>query len=274
MRARRGFTLMEMLIVTAVIAILVAIAIPTFTASLEKARSAACAANRRSLKGLLTTAWMLDGKDGREGVEATYQAQGGNFTCPDGGKISYQLMANGQVVVSCSRHAPTGASTAEEYLSLLSGISNIAVSKLSDKNLNKTYADLAAYFRAYLQYKNRTSGSIDSEADSSVAPVAGQVRTYLETEYPGVDFTSGSWRIYYQDTNRDGTPEQYYYLWSSTNVAKLTAGTAVTVTRYDVLTKAYEQTDKATVSSLTVSGRSYRILSLDKVSSGDWTAVS
>ena len=34
----KGFTLMEMLIVVAIIAILVAIAIPTFTKQLEKAR--------------------------------------------------------------------------------------------------------------------------------------------------------------------------------------------------------------------------------------------
>ena len=37
----KGFTLMEMLIVVAIIAILIAIAIPTFTAQLEKAREAA-----------------------------------------------------------------------------------------------------------------------------------------------------------------------------------------------------------------------------------------
>ena len=44
----KGFTLMEMLIVVAIIAILIAIAIPTFTAQLEKARQAADIANSRS----------------------------------------------------------------------------------------------------------------------------------------------------------------------------------------------------------------------------------
>ena len=43
-----GFTLMEMLIVVAIIAILVAIAIPTFTGQLEKAREATDLANLRS----------------------------------------------------------------------------------------------------------------------------------------------------------------------------------------------------------------------------------
>ena len=45
---KKGFTLMEMLIVVAIIAILVAIAIPTFTGSLDKARQAADEANIRA----------------------------------------------------------------------------------------------------------------------------------------------------------------------------------------------------------------------------------
>lgn len=44
----KGFTLMEMLIVVAIIAVLVAIAIPTFTSSLNKAKTATDAANIRA----------------------------------------------------------------------------------------------------------------------------------------------------------------------------------------------------------------------------------
>ena len=47
-RGYKGFTLMEMLIVVAIIAVLVAIAIPVFTAQLNKARIEADAANIRS----------------------------------------------------------------------------------------------------------------------------------------------------------------------------------------------------------------------------------
>ena len=45
---KKGFTLMEMLIVVAIIAILVAIAIPTFTGQLEKSRQATDLANVRA----------------------------------------------------------------------------------------------------------------------------------------------------------------------------------------------------------------------------------
>ena len=44
----KGFTLMEMLIVVAIIAILIAIAIPTFANQMEKAREAADIANIRN----------------------------------------------------------------------------------------------------------------------------------------------------------------------------------------------------------------------------------
>ena len=46
---KKGFTLMEMLIVVAIIAVLVAIAIPTFSNQLEKSREATDAANIRAL---------------------------------------------------------------------------------------------------------------------------------------------------------------------------------------------------------------------------------
>ena len=45
----KGFTLMEMLIVIAIIAVLIAIAIPIFTSQLEKSREATDEANIRSL---------------------------------------------------------------------------------------------------------------------------------------------------------------------------------------------------------------------------------
>jgi len=55
---KKGFTLMEMLIVIAIIAILIAIAIPTFTAALEKSRQKTDLANARALKSLVVSQYM------------------------------------------------------------------------------------------------------------------------------------------------------------------------------------------------------------------------
>ena len=58
MRNKKGFTLMELLIVVAIIAILAAIAIPTFSSSLTKAKNAADEANARSLYAAVAMDYM------------------------------------------------------------------------------------------------------------------------------------------------------------------------------------------------------------------------
>ena len=57
----KGFTLAELLIVVAIIAVLVAIAIPVFTTQLEKAREATDLANVRSAYAEVVTAYLGDG---------------------------------------------------------------------------------------------------------------------------------------------------------------------------------------------------------------------
>ena len=71
-RSDKGFTLMEMLIVVAIIAVLVAIAIPVFTSQLENSREAADAANIRSAYAEVS-AKALDNP--KEDVTATVEKQ-------------------------------------------------------------------------------------------------------------------------------------------------------------------------------------------------------
>lgn len=81
MKNKKGFTLMEMLIVVAIIAILIAIAIPTFASSLNKARVATDEANIRAgyasvMADVLTNEGENSGETGQPAKEYTLKVDG------------------------------------------------------------------------------------------------------------------------------------------------------------------------------------------------------
>ena len=73
---KKGFTLAELLIVVAIIAVLVAIAVPIFTGQLEKAREATDAANIRTAYAVATVAAMEKGADVYAEVKLTQTQDG------------------------------------------------------------------------------------------------------------------------------------------------------------------------------------------------------
>lgn len=100
---KKGFTLMEMLIVVAIIAVLVAIAIPVFNSALTKSKEAADVANVRALYaewqvGILTEnkgipadkAAFLAGPDGNGTTEFTF-----NYAEGENAKLTYTKDAKG-----------------------------------------------------------------------------------------------------------------------------------------------------------------------------------
>lgn len=84
---KKGFTLAELLIVVAIIAVLVAIAIPIFTTQLEKSREATDAANIRDYYAEIATVLVTGELDATNttvtlsgGKTATYAASTGTYT--------------------------------------------------------------------------------------------------------------------------------------------------------------------------------------------------
>ncbi len=78
---KKAFTIMEMLIVVAIIAVLVAIAIPTFTSSLTKAKEAADVANVRAAYAEIQIDYLTNG--------TPYPTDKTNFlTKVEGGKLN------------------------------------------------------------------------------------------------------------------------------------------------------------------------------------------
>lgn len=88
----KGFTLAELLIVVAIIAVLVAIAIPVFTSQLEKSREATDLANIRSAISAVTMQFLDNGKATDLDVDAK-QTQENWQTGPNGNDTSINLTA-------------------------------------------------------------------------------------------------------------------------------------------------------------------------------------
>lgn len=64
LKNKKGFTLAELLVVVAIVAVLVAISIPIFTSQLEKARESTDVANMRAAKAEAVTEYLSNEKTG------------------------------------------------------------------------------------------------------------------------------------------------------------------------------------------------------------------
>jgi prepilin-type N-terminal cleavage/methylation domain-containing protein len=93
MRNKKGFTLMELLIVVAIIAILVAVSIPIFTSQLEKAREQTDIANMRAAKSLAVATYLTGGT-------ATNVTLASGATNVEGGFTANYDAANGVLVTT------------------------------------------------------------------------------------------------------------------------------------------------------------------------------
>lgn len=74
---KKGFTLAELLVVVAIIAILVAVSIPIFTGKLEEARKSTDAANVRAAKAAIVTEYLSDKTKITSGTGYYYDAKNG-----------------------------------------------------------------------------------------------------------------------------------------------------------------------------------------------------
>ena len=99
---KKGFTLMEMMILVAIIAILIAIIIPTIKGALERANAAADEANLRAYYAEVMANAVLEGKDPvapKDGNKITVSGVEYTLHCTASFTASFKV-ENGQLIIT------------------------------------------------------------------------------------------------------------------------------------------------------------------------------
>ena len=110
---KRGFTLAELLITVAILAIVVAVSIPMLNSHLDEAKESVCLTNRTSFEQALTIQQMMHKNNPSwavTGLPSYFEAHKEEYKCPSDGSYSLEMTTAGELVVKCSVH---GASTSE-----------------------------------------------------------------------------------------------------------------------------------------------------------------
>ncbi len=242
---KKGFTLIELIIVIAILAILAAILIPNMIGYLDKAKEGTCIANvdtaRRNAvswfglkqgyekspadKSALLDEVMQDSFGGKA-QKIRDNVYGG--LCPSGGEYVFVYSEAGMPSCSCSVHQQAKKQDVDHIKELWS------IQKVKD------------YFS-----KKAAGSSLDSTA-SHAAAIAPDINRVMQQQF-GVDPATVSWRIYKVGTN------DYIIYWTNTNVGGVNVGERCTVTRYYTKTDT-AQTGTAPVQSKTTEGSTYHII--------------
>lgn len=107
-RSEKGFTLIEILIVVFIISLILAIAVPNYTKSTEKAQEELCRNTRKMAEASLSLYILDKKKNGTSGITFQELIDEGYLKeeplCPSGGTYTIGTGQNGTPVIQCSIH--------------------------------------------------------------------------------------------------------------------------------------------------------------------------
>lgn len=228
---KNGFTLMEMLIVIAIIAVLIAVAIPVFASQLEKAREATDLANVRSAYAQVSTEALLG--DSEATVTVNLKQKQADWQSVDpvniGGIVHSKSQGDTKNWIGVA--APNGTcvvSYKEDYGIILtwSGKADPSISKYPF-NTNETDFFSPLYRTDFWQdMRNNTNFEFDSRClDSKYVPsITAEINKLNNSLLQQPDCT---WA--YLGDGREGQKANRYLFWTSLDTDKVGAGKEIPV---------------------------------------------
>ena len=229
---KNGFTLMEMLIVVAIIAVLIAVAIPVFASQLEKAREATDLANVRSAYAQVSTEALLG--DSEATVTVNLKQKQADWQSVDpvniGGIVHSKSQGDTKNWIGVA--APNGTcvvSYKEDYGIILnwSGKADPSTPKYPF-NTNETNFFQVLYDTDFWQdMRNNTNFEFDSRCRDShyVQSITKAINDKLNNSLLQQD--DCTWA--YLGNGRDGQKANRYLFWTSLNTDNVGAGKKIPV---------------------------------------------
>lgn len=216
---QQGFTLMELLIIVAILAVLIAIAIPVFSSIREQTLASLCVSNRRSLKALMTVDQINEGATLSSSFQ-TYLATG-DYDCPAGGTLQLRMLENGDFSISCSVHDGALPPDEEASASASATINDmVALAILLSDPANKSDPTYQTFMAKYKYMSNSTLRSYLRDNNAFPTMTVNGTLLYIQPylnmnalsgRIPSADEVAAQITIFAKTTTADGWSVSYLY---------------------------------------------------------------
>lgn len=193
-----GFTLVELIIVIAIIAVLTAVLVPQYIKYVESSRKTVCENNRSEIIRAVDQEHIAHGDLSVLDIYARDHAE--DRICPSGGVITAGMDANGHLTLTCSKH--NTATWNKEVIA--------TIKQEFDKKLNIA--------------NNMDSGALVNSNSQSSAVVAALKDVGIDLE----KMDAKSWAYI-----RNNNSQQGIFCWTSVDIQNTAVDTLVPVMRYN-----------------------------------------